>query len=86
MSFRTLFVTLLVLASTMAFAPIQQQRFNAVKTATALEFGFLKDLGLEKPDWLPDFGGKKEDTPAPAASEEVAADEEGEEEPAAVEE
>jgi hypothetical protein len=21
---------------------------------------FLKDLGLEKPSWLPDFGGKKE--------------------------
>lgn len=25
--------------------------------ATQLQFGFLKDLGLEKPDFLPDFGG-----------------------------
>jgi len=26
-----------------------------------LSFGFLKELGLEKPSWLPDFGGKKEE-------------------------
>jgi hypothetical protein len=24
-----------------------------------LAFGFLKELGLEKPSWLPDFGGKR---------------------------
>ena len=87
MSFRTLIATLALLATGTAFAPIQQQRSTATKSASALEFGFLKELGLEKPDWLPDFGGKKEeDTPAPAAAEEVSADEEGGEETAAVEE
>ena len=83
MYFRTLFVTLLVVANAMAFAPMQPVKKYS---ATALEFGFLKDLGLEKPDWLPDFGGsKEEDAPAPAATDEVASDE-AEEEEAAVEE
>jgi hypothetical protein len=31
-----------------------------VRPKTSLAFGFLKELGLEKPSWLPDFGGKKE--------------------------
>jgi len=30
-------------------------------TTTALKFKFLKDLGLEKPSWLPDFGGGDKD-------------------------
>jgi hypothetical protein len=36
---------------------------------TALQMKFLKDLGFEKPSWLPNFGGEKkedeakEDTP-----------------------
>ena len=47
-----------------AFAPIN--RPASTMQSTALEFGFLKDLGLEKPSWLPDFGSKKEDE-APAA-------------------
>ena len=28
---------------------------------------FMKDLGFEKPSWLPDFGGKKESEDANAA-------------------
>merc|ERR1719443_2868297 len=41
------------------------------------DFGFLKDLGLEKPSWLPDFGGS-DDKPAeePKAEEEEASEEE----------
>ena len=42
-------------------------RFARVQTAR--EFGFLKELGLEKPSWLPDFGGKKEEAaPEPEAA------------------
>ena len=38
---------------------------------TTLAFGFLKELGLEKPSWLPDFGGKKDKTDEPATEEPV---------------
>ena len=58
----------------MAFVPQQQQYRRAAFTNradTSLKFKFLKDLGLEKPSWLPDFGGekKKEETSAVAAEE-----------------
>ena len=33
---------------------------SITRPKTPLAFGFLKELGLEKPSWLPDFGGKKE--------------------------
>ena len=39
---------------------------------TSLGPGFLKDLGFEKPSWLPDFGGgekEEESEPAVAAKE-----------------
>jgi hypothetical protein len=42
-----------------AFVPFNKGRSSP--TATSLHFGFLKDLGIEKPSWLPDFGGKKEE-------------------------
>ena len=49
---------------------------SAEHSATSLGPGFLKDLGFEKPSWLPDFGGKKEEAaaedPAPAAEGEEA--------------
>ena len=32
---------------------------------------FLKDLGFEKPSWLPDFGGKKEGEDANTADDAV---------------
>lgn len=68
-------------ATTSAFAPITPHQRNLMagageKSSTAVGFGFLKDLGLEKPSWLPDFGdaGKKEEE-APKA--EVSDDEAG---------
>ena len=53
---------------------------TAEQSTTSLGPGFLKDLGFEKPSWLPDFGGgdkKKEEETAAVA---VAAEEEGGEE------
>mmetsp|Transcript_17882 Transcript_17882/g.49585 ORF Transcript_17882/g.49585 Transcript_17882/m.49585 type:complete len:99 (-) Transcript_17882:351-647(-) len=59
---------------------------TAGATSTELSFGFLKELGIEKPDWLPDFGGKKDDAKeAPAAdapAEDASAPVEDESEPA----
>jgi hypothetical protein len=83
MSLRTLVAALLLLAVANAFTPVSRPAFG-VKT-TALQFGFLKDLGIEKPTWLPDFGGKKEEeeAPAPAAEE---TEGEGDTEEAAAEE
>ena len=55
-----------LLAVATAFVPTARApRFARVQTAR--EFVFLKELGLEKPSWLPDFGGKKEDAPEPDA-------------------
>lgn len=51
--------------------------------SSALAFGFLKELGLEKPSWLPDFGGKKEEV---APKEPVMEEGAEEEEPATPEE
>ena len=78
-SLRTLIPLLLVaLVSGAAFVPATQSTARVSKTAAS--FGFLKQLGLEKPDWLPDFGGKKdEEAPAPAA--ETPAEETAEEAP-----
>jgi hypothetical protein len=72
MSPRTIFTPLLLVAMATAFAPVNRPAFAATRTE-ALQFGFLKELGLEKPDWLPDFGGKKEEE-KPAAEEEIAAE------------
>ena len=59
-----------------AFAPM-----NTPSRTTSLQFGFLKELGLEKPSWLPDFGSKKdeEEAPGPAAVETEEEEEEVEE-------
>ena len=56
-----------------AFVPATRQGavISAEQSKTSLGPGFLKDLGFEKPSWLPDFGGKKEDT----TKEEVVAEE-----------
>jgi hypothetical protein len=48
------------------FSPVNKPATIVLDKSTALSFGFLKELGLEKPSWLPDFGSKKEE-PAPAA-------------------
>ena len=68
MSLRTL-IAALVLVAAVAFMPSKPAFHRA---ATSVQFKFLKDLGLEKPSWLPDFGGKKEE------EEPVAVDAEGE--------
>ena len=60
-------------ASGAAFVP----SFSRQGRSTALAFGFLKELGLEKPSWLPDFGGKKEE-PAEEPTAEAPAEEEAE--------
>lgn len=62
---------MLVVAMTTAFAPSTPASRGA---GTALQLKFLKELGLEKPSWLPDFGGEKKDeetsSSAPPPSEE----------------
>ena len=82
MSLRTLFATLFLVAVANAFAPVNRPAFGVKNTE--LQFGFLKELGLEKPSWLPDFGGSKSEDPAPAA--ETDAEDASEEEAEAVEE
>jgi hypothetical protein len=78
-SFQALTLALVVAtASGAAFVPAPAATKQVTQT-TALSFGFLKDLGIEKPGWLPDFGGsKEEDKPA----EEPAAEDAAEEAPA----
>jgi hypothetical protein len=67
-----LFAIILVLGLANAFVPVNRSGFSTAKTN--LQFGFLKELGLEKPSWLPDFGGKKDEEPV-AAGEETDAEE-----------
>ncbi|KAL3924842.1 MAG: hypothetical protein SGILL_000797 [Bacillariaceae sp.] len=62
---RTVLALLLVAAAVHGFTPVHKPATAATRN-TALSFGFLKELGLEKPDWLPDFGGKKEEPVAAA--------------------
>jgi hypothetical protein len=78
-SFQALTLALVVAsASGAAFVPAPAASTKQV-SQSALSFGFLKDLGIEKPAWLPDFGGsKEEETPA----EEPAAEDAAEEAPA----
>ena len=88
---RTLIVSFflgLIVSGTAFTSPLQQPTSSRAVTAssaeskTVLHFKFLKDLGLEKPSWLPDFGGSKEEEEAPPAPAEATATEEGEEEAA----
>ena len=74
MSRSALFAGLFLLAGmSNAFAPVN----TPSRTASSLQFGFLKELGLEKPGWLPDFGSAKDEEEAPAP-EAVAVDDEEE--------
>ena len=69
--------------SSTAFVVNPQRSFAVAnqESTTSLQFGFLKKLGLEKPDWLPDFGGEsKEEEPAAEEPVAVAAEGEGAEE------
>ena len=75
-----LLVLSLFAVSTKAFVPATYQKSSiAQSSTTSLRFGFLKELGLEKPAWLPDFGGDKK-APEPVTTvAEVEDAEEGEE-------
>ena len=79
-SLRTILAVLLLAVAVNGFTPVHKP----AKTNTALSFGFLKELGLEKPSWLPDFGSSKEEPPAPA--EPADSEEETEDAEASVEE
>ena len=50
---------------------------HSMTSTTTLSMKFMKDLGFEKPSWLPDFGGaKKEDDDASKADDAAAKTEE----------
>jgi hypothetical protein len=66
MACRALIFLLVIVAAVNAFLPVANNGDGGASKSssiinTRLEFGFLKELGLEKPSWLPDFGGKKEE-------------------------
>jgi hypothetical protein len=82
MTFRCI-VALLLVSSVAGAAFIPSHKNTQQASTTALHFGFLKELGIEKPSWLPDFGGKKEETPKAAKETE---EEDAEATEAAVEE
>jgi len=66
--------------STKAFVPATHKKSISQSSTTSLRFGFLKELGLEKPAWLPDFGGdKKAPEPVVTVAEVDAEDEEEDE-------
>lgn len=46
-----------------AFVPVNTPSAT-LTSSTSLQFGFLKDLGLKKPEFLPDFGSKKDEEEA----------------------
>ena len=85
-SLRTVLAVLLLAVAVNGFTPIHKPATSTAtsNSNTALSFGFLKELGLEKPSWLPDFGSSKEE--APEAAEPADSDEESEEAEASVEE
>ena len=66
-----------------AFLPAQK---SARLSSVELNFKFLKDMGLEKPSWLPDFGGKKEESDAKPVEDEAKSEDESKTEAAAMEE
>ena len=76
MTLRPLTLFLLVsVAAGAAFVPMNAQSLST----TALPMKFLKDLGFEKPSWLPDFGGgDKKEEEKPKETEEKETAEEGE--------
>jgi|TARA_B100001142_G_C13789913_1_gene444480 hypothetical protein len=75
-----LFLVAAAAGSTLAFAPTNP----AGRPSTHLHPKFLKDLGFEKPSWLPEFGKKDEEAPAKEEATEEGV--EGEEDVAAKEE
>ena len=73
----TLAASVALLTTSTALVPPRASKF--VRGGRPLGPKFLKDLGFEKPSWLPDFGGG-DDKPAeePKAEEEAEEKEEAE--------
>ena len=73
---KNLLALALLITTSDAFVPAATRNAvvqSAESSTTSLGPGFLKDLGFEKPSWLPDFGGgdkKKEEVVAEAAETE----------------
>jgi hypothetical protein len=57
---RTVAAVMLFTATASAFTTIIPPK-PIGSTTTVLNMKFMKDLGFEKPSWLPDFGAKKEE-------------------------
>jgi hypothetical protein len=68
-SLRVVVSLILLAVAARGFAPINTFKVSS-PGKTTLQFGFLKELGLEKPSWLPDFGSKKEEPTADAEASE----------------
>ena len=76
-------LALALAAPAVAFTP-NVAPHKIVRGGRPLGPGFLKDLGFEKPSWLPEFGKKDEEAPAKEEATEEGV--EGEEDVAAKEE
>ena len=75
-------LVLALIAATVSGAAFVVPAASKQGAQTALAFGFLKDLGLEKPSWLPDFGKKEEKPAGEEPSAEAGEEEETEAAPA----
>ncbi|CAB9517350.1 expressed unknown protein [Seminavis robusta] len=82
---RALLLAMFAMASVKAFAPLSTNAKTG-QPATVMHFKFLKDLGMEKPSWLPDFGGNKEEEEPAAEAASTDGEAAEEEAPAAAEE
>jgi hypothetical protein len=79
-SIRVLVSLVLLAVAVRGFTPASNFKVSSpTGSMSALQFGFLKELGLEKPSWLPDFGSKKEE---PTADTEATEDGEAKDEAA----
>jgi len=63
MTFRIFTFVLLATTSNGFIVPRSAKTTALISPTTQLQLGFLKDLGLDKPDFLPDFGGSKNEEP-----------------------
>lgn len=72
------------LAVTSAFTIMVRQGVNP--STTVLNMKFLKDMGFEKPSWLPDFGGGDKKEGQEKVNSDAPVEEAKESEPVAAEE
>ena len=70
----SLVLFLCVVVSSNAFTAVVVSpsfRHNPVTTSSSLSMKFLKDLGFDKPSWLPNFGGDKKEGDDTTAAEDA---------------